>query len=58
MLESDCSCETVAESPGRISVCFYLEVSFSKGILLFCFQGSYLIGHTTFLPWLIGLEKN
>lgn len=35
LLESDCSYETVVENSGRISACFCLEGSFSRGILPF-----------------------
>lgn len=56
----------MAVSSGRISAFFFsliyffiiLESGFLRGIsLFFSSLGSFLIGHTTFLPWLIGLEK-
>lgn len=53
-LRSDCSYETVVENSDRISACFHLEGSFSRGILLFSCQRSFLSGHTAFLPCLIG----
>lgn len=33
MVESDCNYETAVENSDRISACFHLEGSFSRGIL-------------------------